>query len=303
MLDDVFIEPYLAYNVNQSILHKKAVKIMLRPFLLSVFLLANFSFVCAQKKAPPTVEKQFSEAAAALQSGDLDGAEKIYTRLLAQGQKMPVLFYNLGVIAQLRNQHAQALIHFRSALNRQNNFAPAYVGMGISLLATGKYIEAGRALETAVQLQPQDVQIRLRLIRVYETQGDWLGVVEQYRTLRELQPQEAEYAYQLGRAYTKLTGWSYQRIARLNPRSARLAQAQGQNYLLQEKYDLALEAYQSAAQLDPTLPEIHLALALIYLEQKNYDAAQKAITQELKLMPESQQALAVQQKIKAAKGQ
>ena len=114
------------------------------------------------------------------------------------------------------------------------------MGLGISLLALGKTIEAVQVSEMAVQLQPQDAPTRLRLIRAYEAQNNWLSVVDQYQILRRLQPNEAEYAYQLGRAYTKLSGWSYQRISRINPRSARLAQSLGQNYLLQEKYDLGV---------------------------------------------------------------
>ena len=70
-----------------------------------------------------------------------------------------------------------------------------------------------------------------------------------------------------------LSAWSYQQISRMNPDSARLHQALGQEYVIQEKYDQALEAYQQAARSDPKLPEIHLAMAVIYLELKKFDQA------------------------------
>jgi tetratricopeptide (TPR) repeat protein len=80
-----------------------------------------------------------------------------------------------------------------------------------------------------------------------------------------------------------------------------LQQALGQEYAVQEKYDLALAAFQKAAQSDPKLPEIHLAIALICLELKRFDEALAAIELELNLLPESKPALDAKAKIEAAK--
>src|SRR5262245_20948870 len=99
----------------------------------------------------------------------------------------------------------------------------------------------------------------------------------------------------------KLSAWCYQRIARLDPNSARLSQSLGQEYLSQGKYDLAIGAYQQAARSDPKLPEIHLALALIYLELKRYDDAMGEIEIELKRVSESNMAREKKQKIETAK--
>ena len=248
------------------------------------------------------LEKLFASGVQALKAGQLDEAEKTFLQVLRQGGPAPFVHHNLGIVYQQRGAHDQAVWQFRAALRLQPAFGEAWLLSGYSLLALGKNTAAVRELERAVQLLPDQPQARLQLAKAYERLNHWLGVVDQYRALRAMKPQEAEYAYQLGRAYTKLMGWSYQRMAALNPNSARLHQSLGQDYLLQEKYDLALEAYQKAAAAAPQLPEIHLALALIYLEQKNIEAAAEAIARELKLEPESQKALAVQQKIAAAKG-
>jgi tetratricopeptide (TPR) repeat protein len=270
---------------------------MFRLIFFGLLLSANLSLALAQD-APA---KQLARATALLKAGELDAAEKELLRLLPQPAQAPFVHHHLGIVYQQRKDHPRAIAQFRRALRGQPNFGPTRLLLGVSLLASGNAAAAVPELEAAVKLLPQEPQARLHLAKGYEAQDNWLGVVEQWRALRALQPQEAEYAYQLGRAYTKLSGWSYQRIARLNPNSARLHQSSGQNYLLQEKYDLALEAYQKEAA--PTLPEIHLALALIYLEQKNIAAAQREIELELKLVPESQKARAAQQKIAAAKEQ
>jgi len=119
--------------------------------------------------------------------------------------------------------------------------------------------------------------------------------------LVELSPQEPEYRYQLGRAWTKLSGWSYQQIRQLNPDSARLQQALGQEYAVQEKYDLALAAYRRAARQDPKLPEIHLATAVVLLELRRFDEALAEIDVEEKLVPESKAASETRARIEAAK--
>jgi regulator of sirC expression with transglutaminase-like and TPR domain len=117
----------------------------------------------------------------------------------------------------------------------------------------------------------------------------------------ELAPQEPEYSYQLARAWTKLSGWSYQRIQHLDPKSARLQQGLAQEYAIQEKYDLALQAYKRAAALDPKLPEVHLAMAMILLEMKKFDEALSEIALEQQLIPESKAAAEIRSKIEAAR--
>src|SRR6185437_9162639 len=107
------------------------------------------------------------------------------------------------------------------------------------------------------------------------------AAVEELPQAADLAPQEAEYSYLLGRAWTRLSAWSYQRLARLNPDSARLHQALGQEYAMAGKYELAIAAYQEAARSDPKLPEIHLALALLLLELKKTDEASAEINLEL----------------------
>jgi Flp pilus assembly protein TadD len=76
-----------------------------------------------------------------------------------------------------------------------------------------------------------------------------------------------------------------QQISRVNPNSARLHQALGQEYVIQGNYDRALLAYQQAATADPKLPEIHLGMGLILLQLKRFDEALAQINLELALVP------------------
>ncbi len=269
---------------------------------IPLFLLFHPEFpVSAQENLPPSFEARVAPGVAALKSGDLETAEKIFSSVLRQGIKHPLVYHNLGVIAQQRGRHLEAVTRFRQALALQPDLGPAHLLLGSSLLALGKNAEAVHELQRAAKLMPQEPQAHLQLAKAYEASENWIAAVQQLQRLAELAPQEPEYSYQLGRAWTKLSGWSYQRISSLDPHSARLQQALGQEYAVQEKYDLALAAFQKAAQDDPKLPEIHLAIALVCLELKRFDEALAAIQLELNLVPESKAALDAKARIEAAK--
>ena len=274
---------------------------MRREIVILFLLLPLNSISFAQQNLPAPLEKLFTKGIEELQSGDLAAAEKTFLEALRQGGKHPLVYHNLGVISQQRGDHQQAVVHFRAAIRLQPNYGPSRLLIGSSLLALGKNAEALSELKRAVNLLPDEPQARLLLARAYEVSGDRLAAVKEYQKLVELAPRDGEYAYQLGKAYLKLSEWCYQQIARLDPNSARLRQSLGQEYLLQEKYELAIGAFQQAAQADPKLPEIHLALALIYLELKKYDDALAEIELELKLVPESKIAQETKKKIEVAK--
>jgi len=255
----------------------------------------------AQEYLPPSSEAKIAVGVAALKSGDLDGAEKVFSEALQQGIKHPLVYHNLGIIAQQRGQPLKAVMRFRQALVLEPGFGPAHLLLGSSLLELKRNAEALRELERAVKLMPQEPQAYLQLAKAYEASENWIAAVEQLQKLAELAPEQPEYAYQLGRAWMKLTGWSYQQISKLDPHSARLQQALGQEYAVQEKYDLALSAFQKAAEYDPKLPEIHLAVALLCLQLKRFDDALAAINIELGLVPESKAALDAKARIEAAR--
>jgi tetratricopeptide (TPR) repeat protein len=266
-----------------------------------VMLFCRASRALPQDTLPPDLQAQIAAGVEALKSGDLDTSEKIFSDAQRRGIKHPLIFHNLGIIAQQRGDHEKAVTHFREAILLQPDYGPSHLLLGSSLLALRRNSAAVHELQRAASLMPEQPQAHLQLAKGYEASENWIGVVQQFQKLRDLAPQEPEYSYQLGRAWMRLSGWSYQQIAEINPKSARLQQALGQEYAIQEKYDLALAAYRRAAQSDPKLPEIHLAMAVILLEQKEFDGALSEIKLELNLVPESKAAAEVRGKIEAAK--
>ena len=266
--------------------------------LLLFFIYAGLS---AGQNATLPDQEQLAEGIAALKAGDLDSAEKIFTLALHQGVRSPLVYHNLGVIAQQRGQHEQAVARFRETLRLQPEFGPAHLLLGISWLALGKNAEAARELKVAEKLMPAEPQVHLQLARAYEAVEEHFAAIDQYQQLTRLAPQDPEYVYLLARRWAELSRSSLRDIAKLDSNSVRLHQALSLELWSQGKNDEALMSFQKAADVDPKLPEIHLSRSLIYFEQKKYDEALAEVVQELSLVPDSQAALATRARIAAAK--
>src|SRR5579859_1476919 len=260
-----------------------------------------YAGLCAGQNATSPDQEQLAKGIAALRAGDLDSAEKVFTQALNQGVKIPLIYHNLGVIAQERGQHEQAVARFRETLRLQPEFGPAHLLLGVNLLALGENAEAARELKTAEKLMPAEPQVHLQLARAYDTLEQHFAAIDQYQQLTRLAPQNAEYVYLLARSWADLSQSSLKKIAKIDSNSARLHQALSLELWNQGKYDQALSSFRKAEDVDPKLPEIHLALAQIYLEQKKYDEALGEIDRELTLVPDSQAALGTRAKIAAAK--
>jgi tetratricopeptide (TPR) repeat protein len=270
-------------------------------------ILALALFVChaaqlrGQQASPSPAENELSSGVQAIKAGDLDRAEKIFEAALRRGDRSPLVLHNLGVIAQGRGNHQLAVKRFREVIAAQPNYGPARLLLGSSLLVLGKNQEAITQLQRASKLMPDQPAVELELAKAYKASEQWTKAVQSLQQLADSSPDNVEYSYQLLKALTHLSGWSLQEIARLNPDSARLHQALGQEYSMQGKYDQALTAYQAAARSDPQLPEIHLGMALALLQLKRYDEALAEDELELKLVPESKIASRMKVQIEAAK--
>ena len=271
-----------------------------RLVVFSLALVLTASGIRAQSLAP-ALATRFSEGVEALKAGQLDRAEAAFRDVLARGGARAFVHHNLGIVHQQRNQHVEALAEFRTAARLDPAFGPARLLAGTSLLALGRAEEAVAELERAVRLLPGEKAAHLKLADACEQTGNVPCLARQSRVLAGLAPSDPEYLYRLGKAYLRLSEWSYKRILAINPRSARLSEALGREYLQQGQPELALAAYQQAAQRDPALPGIHLALAAIHADALRWDDAAREIELELAVAPGSAAALALKARVNAAR--
>ena len=245
----------------------------------------------------PHLQEVFNDGVGALQSGQLDAAEKAFLSVLAGGGRLPFVYNNLGIVYEERGDREEALVQFREAARLDPGYVAPHVLMGSTLLATGRFQEAARELERAARMQPNDPLIHWQLAKAYKRAENFLGVVEQLQAVRQLDPKDTEYVYQSARAYLDLSAWCFQQLVQVQPNSARAYQALGENFRAEGRPEIAIHAFQRAVDANPKMPEIHLALAQIYFEQGRKEEARKELDQELALAPGSAAALALKKKL------
>src|SRR5438045_6033817 len=158
------------------------------PVLAALALLCIYAGMAVGQNATLTGQEQLAKGIAALRAGDLDSAEKVFTLALHQGVRSPLVYHNLGVIAQERGQHEQAVARFRETLRLQPEFGPAHLLLGVSWLALRKNAEAVRELKIAERLMPAEPQVHLQLARAYEPLEEHFAAVDQSQQATRLEP-------------------------------------------------------------------------------------------------------------------
>jgi tetratricopeptide (TPR) repeat protein len=254
---------------------------------IAALIVLLFGGAAAAQDLAPAQAARFSEGVAALKSGDRAAAEQAFRDVLRAGGNRAFVHHNLGIVLQQGGRHAEALAEFEAAEKLDASFGPASLLAGASLLALGRPRNAVTHLEHAVRLMPDEPAARLQLGEAYELVGNAAGAVDQYRWLVRRSPSDPDYAYRLGKAYLALAQWSFEQMKTIDPQSARLSQALGEQYLDQGRPDLALRAFQDAAARDPSLSGIHLALARIHFVAGRLDDAAREVARELAVAPES----------------
>ena len=255
----------------------------------------------ALEDLPPALAARFTGGVDALSAGQLETAEAAFRAVLREGGDRAFVRHNLGIVLQRRGRHGDALAQFRAASRLDPSFGPSRLLAGISLLALNQPAAAKGELTRAAALLPREPAVYLHRADACERIDDLLCLAGDYRTLVGLSPENPEYAYRLGKAYLRLSQWAHARIQMVAPRSARLSQALGREYVEQGRMDLAERAFLDALARDAALPEVHLALARIYLAGGRLDDAARAVTRALALTPGDKDARLLQADVEAAR--
>jgi tetratricopeptide (TPR) repeat protein len=79
--------------------------------------------------------------------------------------------YVLGELARQRQQWDEAIAHFSRASKLDAQFAEAFLGLGVTLMATKRYADAIPPLETAVKLEPRNPDAHYNLATAYTRAG------------------------------------------------------------------------------------------------------------------------------------
>ncbi len=168
-------------------------------------------------KAPSSFQARKLQAESLESQGKNEEAAAIYNKILVENPKTPGIHYRLGQIllaeagnsgstdkaklefqkeievdplnaasefilgelARRTGQWDEAIAHFTRASSIDVGFAEAYLALGMSLNASGKFVAAVKPLESYVAMQPTDPAGHYQLAMSYARTGNKEGSIQQ----------------------------------------------------------------------------------------------------------------------------
>lgn len=215
----------------------------------------NFEAAIAQKS--DFNRAKLNLAVAYVKKKELTKAQAIYTELLAQNPDNASLWRQQATLYLLQ-EDVEAAAQAYGEVAKRSNADAAYMGMGRSYMAIGKYQEALDALKKAHQRNPSSAGIRYELGNAHLYLQHYREALLAYDTVLMEQPKHFEALTQKGRVL----------------------------YVLQE-YTNAIASFTKAIELQPKYVPAYNNRATTYSQIKNYGAALSDLEKALELDPEN----------------
>ncbi|MCG6538278.1 MAG: tetratricopeptide repeat protein, partial [Syntrophales bacterium LBB04] len=130
----------------------------------------------------------FNYGASLVAFGDLDSAAALYRVFLARNRGVADIHANLGLIAALQNDKAEAVQQFQTALNLEPGHPEAHNGMGVELAALGRPQGAREHYLAALEHKREFPEALYNLGNLSYAEGNPELAMEQFRAALKLRP-------------------------------------------------------------------------------------------------------------------
>jgi Flp pilus assembly protein TadD len=128
---------------------------------------------------------------AAVEEGDIDGAEQVFSGILEIDSRNAEALNGLGVIFSSRGDLDGAEKYFRRAVEIDGGNVNYQKNLGFIYAARGRSKRAVRALNEVVRLDPSDTDARYRLAWVHQARGEMAEFESGLREVLEIDEQHA----------------------------------------------------------------------------------------------------------------
>jgi len=182
--------------------------------------------------------------------------------LLARAPGSAEVHTNLGVALAERGRAAEAITHFRRAVELDPDHVRAYNNLGCLLAEEGRLAEAQAQFQSAIRLRPGDAEAHFNLGNVLSQQRRFPEAAAEYRRAVESRGHYARAYHGLGNALLALG-----------------------------EREEALENQKRAVALDPGLLPARAALGLGLIQSGEYDAARAHLEIVIRAQPDELRAL------------
>jgi tetratricopeptide (TPR) repeat protein len=178
------------------------------------------------------------------------------SRVDAMGTNPAQQRMQLGHAARKAGRVAEALDHYRGAVEQEPQSAEANTVYGLMLLQLGRAGEAESPLRKAVEIEPRHVALRMNLARWLAQEGQIDEAVEVVSSVIADEPQHA---------------WAWERLGELNAK--------------QRRFGEAARHFRRATELQPQDPSILFKLARASFDDGRGDEAERILDEASALAP------------------
>src|SRR6059036_728740 len=199
-------------------------------------------------------------------------SEKLWTHALATYPKSSIAENNLGNVRADQSKLAEAIEHYRQALDINPEHASAHYNLGNVLAQQGKLAEASEHHRQALRLKPDYADAHNNLGNVLAQQGKLGEASEQYQRALQIRPDDADAHNNLGIALAQQGKLSeavehYRQALRIKPDFAKAHNDWGVALARQGKPAEAVEHFRRALEIKPDFAKAASNLGLALAQQ------------------------------------
>jgi tetratricopeptide (TPR) repeat protein len=178
----------------------------------------------------------------------------------------------LGRALAAQGKWDDAIRHHELALQLKPDFVDAHVDLGVALVSQRRREEAIPHFEQALQLNPDSADAHYDLGDALAAQGKSQEAIKHFERALQLKPDYADAHYDLGLALAAQGKWDeaiqhYEQALHLKLDYAQAQYITGVAFATEKKWDKAIELYKRALQLKPDYAEAHNNLGIALASQ------------------------------------
>jgi len=150
----------------------------------------------------------YDPAVRAFQNNNIAEAESLLVKAIQEDQYQPAFHTLQGFIMLKRKAYSEAERYFKSAVNIQNDYEPAYRGLGALKYYREEYPEGIRYLKKSLTLFPQDISSHYFLGMTYYKMSNYKSAIPHLDLFSQVQSKHPEIHGILGICYEEVGQFS-----------------------------------------------------------------------------------------------
>ena len=243
-------------------------------------------------------QSKLTEASRLINTGDMEGAAKIYQEMITENPNFTDGYYNLAKVQVRLDQLDGARENFRKAIEmkpEEERYQKSYESSTNQYLADGNQLlrrrnskAAMEKFQNAVELDPDNYLAHYFLAVVYREENNYDEALASVDRSIELNPEYPKAHLVKGKIYLKLKNipeaqTAFQQAIELDENYIDAWNNLGNLYYQTKQYEEAIPAYKKVIELKPDYATAYANLGAIEVALKEYSEAIKYLNQAVEL--------------------